>query len=133
MALSKRAREEGESHFRVAAWPPPREIWAHVASFLRDRASWLAFRSCCRLFRLAAGRRALIVYNDFFVSGARDNTLRLWNADGSVRQVLSDHTAPVRSVVVWNGKLARGSDDKTIRVWEEELLPRAVSSLLPPL
>ena len=55
------------------------------------------------------------------VSGAADQTLRLWEIDTAKQlQVLKGHTAPVQSVSFSPGdrSIASGSYDRTIRIWD---------------
>ncbi len=57
------------------------------------------------------------------LSGAADNTLRLWDLEtGQCLQTLEGHTASVWSVALsGDGKQAlSGSDDKTLRLWDLE-------------
>jgi len=53
------------------------------------------------------------------VSGSSDRTIRVWNRDGSLRQILTGHTNWVTSVDLSpdNQVLASASRDNTIRLW----------------
>ena len=55
------------------------------------------------------------------VSGSEDNTLRVWDVDGTLPpRILEGHTGPVLAVALTpDGKLAvSGSSDRTLRVWD---------------
>ncbi|WP_414586543.1 eIF2A-related protein [Scytonema sp. PCC 10023] len=55
-------------------------------------------------------------------SGSADNTIKLWNLDGSLRNTLEDHKGIVYSVSFSpDGKiLASGSADNTIKLWDQD-------------
>lgn len=55
-------------------------------------------------------------------SASKDNSVKIWNADGTCQKTLSEHTAGVYSVS-WSPdgqKLASASQDKTIKLWTRE-------------
>lgn len=55
-------------------------------------------------------------------SASRDNSLKIWNANGTCRKTLLGHTAGVYSVS-WSSdgqKLASASQDKTVKLWNKE-------------
>jgi WD40 repeat protein len=65
------------------------------------------------------------------VSGGRDTTLRVWNADSGrpIGGPMTGHTAAVTDVAFGpaGGRIVSRSDDHTLRLWE----PRARRLLAP--
>ncbi|WFD34421.1 hypothetical protein MCUN1_001262 [Malassezia cuniculi] len=53
---------------------------------------------------------------DAILSGARDNTIKVWQ-DGRCIQQLDDHTGSVIALTARNGLVVSGSSDGTARVW----------------
>ena len=55
-------------------------------------------------------------------SGSEDQSIKLWNADGTPLQTLMGHADSVKSVA-WNDDsvLASGSNDTTIKLWKKDL------------
>ncbi|MGW5261947.1 WD40 repeat domain-containing protein, partial [Microbispora sp. NPDC004025] len=69
--------------------------------------------------------------DSWLASGSADETVRLWNADGSQRAVLQGHTGWVRGVAIapdgsW---LASTSDDGTVRLWDLGGASRCVAAV----
>ncbi len=58
-------------------------------------------------------------------SASKDNTIKLWKADGTLLKTLPGHTAAVYSVSFSpDGKaIASASEDKTVRLWSREGVP----------
>ena len=57
-------------------------------------------------------------------SGSNDNTIRLWEADGTPGPMLQGHTGSVVSLAFSpKGRLASGSNNNTIRLWEVDGTP----------
>jgi WD40 repeat protein len=56
--------------------------------------------------------------NQFLISGSKDNTAKVWFADGgNLLCTFSDHTAAINVLEIVNGNVASGSDDFTVRIW----------------
>jgi len=55
-----------------------------------------------------------------FVSSARDNTLKSWDAvKGTLLQTFLGHSAPIRRLIVLSyDRVVSASDDNTIRIWK---------------
>jgi WD40 repeat protein/transcriptional regulator with XRE-family HTH domain len=58
--------------------------------------------------------------NYVLASSSEDQTIRLWQSEGQILRVLSDHTKPVTSIAFSpdHQTLASGSYDQTLRLWD---------------
>lgn len=55
------------------------------------------------------------------ISGGRDKTLRVWNADGDCEARMVGHRKEVRCVVALDdGRIISGSEDSTVRIWTKD-------------
>lgn len=68
---------------------------------------------------------------DKVISGARDNTVRVWNIKtGHCDQVLHEHTKSVLCLQFDKNRLVTGSSDKTIICWDIRTVPYRVEFVL---
>ncbi len=69
-----------------------------------------------------SGVRAVALTGDGrIVSGANDNTIKVWDLQSPIVRTLTGHTGAVNAVALtWDGRIVSGSADCTIRVWELE-------------
>ena len=67
---------------------------------------------------------SLIITNDkkYLISGSCDETIKIWNIDGTLIDTLSGHTASIDNIALSpDGKLlASVSFDQTLRFWQRD-------------
>ena len=72
----------------------------------------------------AAVQGALALEDGRLLSWSRDNTLRLWGADGAPGPALEGHEDWVRgALALEDGRLLSWSDDNTLRLWGADGAP----------
>jgi platelet-activating factor acetylhydrolase IB subunit alpha len=83
------------------------------------------------LAKLAGLKRPPTGTAEFFATGSRDKTIRLWNAQGICIKTLVGHDNWVRALVFHPGGkyLLSVSDDKTLRCWDLTQEGRCVKTL----
>jgi WD40 repeat protein/serine/threonine protein kinase len=62
-----------------------------------------------------------VLPNGRFISGSRDNSIKMWNQQGQCIKTLTDHHYWVGALAVLpNGRFISGSYDKTIKLWDAQ-------------
>lgn len=110
----------------VRSGAPPPEGLSTALALAADRPVW---RPPWRVYRVLAGHlgwvRALAVEpgNEWFVSGAADRTIKVWDtASGALKLTLTGHIGVVRGLAVSarHPYLFSAGDDKQVKCWDLE-------------
>tara|TARA_R110002072_G_scaffold179059_1_gene335021 strand:+ start:54659 stop:57862 length:3204 start_codon:yes stop_codon:yes gene_type:complete len=108
MAKRKRAKKRAKAGSQTEASPlPPGVTLLHTLAGHSSAVMSVVF----------------ISQSGTLVSGGRDSTVKLWEADtGRLLRTLEGHTDEVNSVAFspQGGTLATGSDDNTVKLWEAD-------------
>jgi len=65
------------------------------------------------------GITCLIPFDNMFVTGSFDHTIRIWDSTtGNCAKKLVGHEAPISSLAACNGMIISGSFDRTIKIWD---------------
>ena len=63
---------------------------------------------------------SLVIMDEWIVSGSDDNSIKIWDREGSCLRTLEGHSGTVASLAIMDEWIVSGSDDETVKIWDRE-------------